>query len=257
MTVLHRIGDQVRHRLGIHLGPHKEYLLAARLEKLQREEGYPDLEQFYAALESGDPRAVDALARHLTTNHTFFFREPEHFPLLVKLLQAAGVRRPRIWSAAGSTGEEGYSLAITLAEAGFSDSVVLVSDVNHDVLVRAQRGVYDPSRMEKVPPGLVARYFEPWEGSQYRIRSHLRSRLRFRCVNLIDALDVAEPPDVIFCRNLLIYFDPEGVRLVLTRLIDALKPGGWLFLGQTEGFHRPPGPVRQIHSSVFQKTVAP
>lgn len=253
MTALSEIGARVRSRLGIHLGPHKEYLLAARVEKLLTREGYPSAETLLGLLDAGDARAWDALARYLTTNHTFFFREPEQFGTLVRLLRDRGVERPRVWSAAGSTGEEGYSLAITLAEAGFADYLILVSDVNRDVLRHAHRGIYDAARMQKIPRGATARYFSAEPDGQFRIKDELRRRVRFRCVNLMQPLERTEPVDAIFCRNMLIYFDAEGVREVLARLVSVLRPGGWLFLGQTEGFQLPPGPVRALGSSVYQK----
>lgn len=256
MNVLQQIGDQVRSRLGIHLGPHKDYLLEARLERLKAKEGYQNLEDFHRDLESGDGRALDALARHMTTNHTYFFREAEHFPLLVRLLRQSGTTRVRVWSAAGSTGEEGYTLAMVLAEAGFQDFLVLVSDVNRECVARANQGVYDPGRMEKVPPGLMARYFVRREDGSFQVSPALRVKLRFRCINLIEDLEVGEYLDVIFCRNLLIYFDDDGIRQVLDRLAGALKPGGYLFLGQSEGFHRPPAGLKRVGPSVYQKAMA-
>lgn len=256
MTVLNQIGKHVRARLGIAMGPHKTYLLEARLERLRAAEGYTDLEALHRALESGDPKAQDDLARYLTTNHTFFFREPEHFHLLVDLLRRRQVSRPRVWSAAGSTGEEGYTLAMVLAEAGFQDFLVLVSDVNPDVLTRAARGEYEASRMEKIPPGLVSKYFCRLPTGAFRVADELKARLRFRRLNLVEELVVAQPLDVIFCRNLLIYFDDEGIQTVLGQLTRALATGGLLFLGQSEGFHRPPNGLRRVGPSVYQKTSA-
>jgi chemotaxis protein methyltransferase CheR len=253
MNMLQQIGDQVRSRLGTHLGPHKDYLLEARLERLKVKEGYRNLEDFHRDLKSGDGRALDALARHMTTNHTYFFREAEHFPLHVRLLRQSGTSRVRLWSAAGSTGEEGYTLAMVLAEAGFQDFLVLVSDVNREVIAQAHQGVYDPGRMGKVPPELVDRYFVRREDGSYQVLPVLRAKLRFRCINLIEELEIGEYLDVIFCRNLLIYFDDAGIRQVLDRLAEALKPGGHLFLGQSEGFHRPPPGLKRVGPSVYQK----
>lgn len=252
MTLLHQIRDQVRSRLGIALGAHKDALLSSRLERLRVQEGYHNLETFQQDLEAGDPRAVEALARHLTTNHTYFFREPEQFEFLVDRLRSQGIARPRIWSAAGSTGEEGYSLAMVLAEAGYRDFLVLVSDVNPEVLARAHRGVFDSSRMARVPPDWSRRYFEP-RGNGYVALQELRSHLRFRRLNLMEPLEPGDPVDAIFCRNLLIYFDPEGVTEVLGRLGSLLPPGGLLFLGQTEGFHRPPAPMVRVGPAIYQK----
>lgn len=252
MTIEDRISDQVQRKLGIHLGPQKGYLLEARLQTLLQNEGYPDLEEFHGALVSGDRRAEEALARHLTTNHTYFFREEIHFTLVARHLSARRIQAPRLWSAAGSTGEEAYSLAMTLAETGVQDHLILVSDVNRRVVTQAKEGIYDPVKLERVPADLVRRHFTRLADGRFQASAALRSRMRFRCLNLVEPMEVDEPMDVIFCRNLMIYFHPETIRTVLDRLVAALKPGGWLILGQTEGLHTPGG-TRRVGPSVYQK----
>lgn len=252
MTVIDRISAQARRRLGMAERPHKDYFWEARLSKLVLREGYPSREAFADLLEAGEGRAVDALERHLTTNHTYFFREPRHFAVLPGLLRENGCTRPRVWSAAGSTGEEGYSLAITLAEAGFQDFLVLVSDINRGVLAEAARGVYSDAKAARIPEALRRKYFERIDGG-YRVRPALRSRLRFRRLNLMEPLEVDQPLDAVFCRNLLIYFDAQGISDVLGKLVGSLTPGGLLVLGESEGFHRPAGMESVAGASVCRK----
>jgi len=255
MTLLHQISAQVQDMLGICMGPHKEYLLASRLEKLQTQEGVDDLGIFLDDLTAGDHEALDALSRHMTTNHTYFFREAEHFWFLRDQLIDQGTSRPRIWSAAGSSGEEAYSLAMVLAEAGLSESLILVSDVNKDVLRTAHEGVYDSVRTSRVPPALARKYLVP-HPKGFRMSETLRGQLRFQHLNLIQDWDLEAPLDAIFCRNVFIYFDEATISRVLDRLVASLKPGGWLFLGQTEGFHLPRG-TRRVGSATYQKAGTP
>lgn len=251
MTVLHQISAQVQDRLGICMGPHKDYLLASRLEKLQNREGVDDLESFLRDLTAGDHQALDALSRHMTTNHTYFFRESEHFSFLRDRLIEQGISRPRIWSAAGSSGEEAYSLAMVLADAGLSDYLILVSDVNRDVLKVAQEGVYDASRTSRVPAEMSQKYLVE-DPKGLRVSETLRRRLRFEHLNLTQEWDIEAPLDAIFCRNVFIYFDEATISQVLDRVVASLRPGGWLFLGQTEGFHLPRG-TRRVGSATYQK----
>jgi len=253
VSVIDRISKQARRHLGLSVAPQKDYFWETRLAKLILREDYPSREALADSLEAGETRAIDALARHLTTNHTFFFREDRHFEVLPRLLREVNCIRPRIWSAAGSSGEEGYSLAMTLAEAGFLDFLVLVSDVNRRVLGEAYRGVYDEDQMSKVPQALKRKYFAHVGSGRYRVTPELHKHLRFRCLNLIQPLEPLEPLDAIFCRNLLIYFDKSGIQVVLDQLVGSLKPGGLLFLGESEGFHRPPGLVSVAGTSVSRK----
>ncbi len=252
MTVVDRISAQARRRLGMAERPHKDYFWEARLSKLVLREGYPSREVFADLLEAGEGRAIDALERHLTTNHTYFFREPRHFEVLPGLLRQNGCTRPRVWSAAGSTGEEGYSLAMTLAEAGFQDFLVLVSDINRGVLAEAARGIYSDTKTARIPEPLRRKYLERADRG-WRIRPALRERVKFRRLNLMEPLEVDQPLDAVFCRNLLIYFDAAGIRDVLGKLAGSLKPGGLLVLGESEGFHRAPGMIPAAGASVCRK----
>lgn len=251
MTVLDQISAQVQDQLGIYMGPQKGYLLASRLEKLRTQEGV-DLDSFLRDLMAGNLGALDALSRHMTTNHTYFFREAEHFSFLRDRLVETPTRGFRIWSAAGSSGEEAYSLAMVLAEAGLSDYLILVSDVNRDVLRLAKDGRYDGAKTSRVPAALSRKYLVG-DPKGFRVHEALRQRLRFQHVNLTQDWDLDAPLDAIFCRNVFIYFDAATITRVLDRLVASLRPGGWLFLGQTEGFHLPKG-TRRVGAAIYQKT---
>lgn len=249
---------------GISLSEHKRALVCARLARRLRHWKLTDYSAYYELLINDDPeeRELMEMINAITTNKTDFFRESHHFQYLTEqvfpALRASRDRRVRIWSAATSSGEEAYSLAITVCEAlplAEYDVKILATDIDTNVLERAQRGVYPVESVMKVPEELRARYFQRGTRSNdgvARVKPELQSFVRFRRLNLIDETWPMQGPfDVIFCRNVLIYFDKDTQRRLLHRFAALLRPGAHLMLGHAEAIHGYETMFRAVGHSIY------
>ena len=235
---------------GIALGPEKQELVATRLRKRLNELGlatYDDYCRRLAADRAGTE--LEVLIDLITTNHTYFFRESEHFsflgervlPVLGPALASAG-KAVRMWSAACASGEEPYTMALVAAEArrqgGAFQWSLLGSDISRTMVRAAGRGVYHSDSLHGVPKELVPRYFLRGVRTQegyVRVDAELRQQVRFERINLLDATyPLGELQHVIFCRNVMIYFDEESRAKVVSQLVRHLLPGGYLFVGYSE-----------------------
>jgi len=253
----------------IRIGPDKQPMLANRLRKRLHTLGLASYDEYCAVLRSAQgPDEIEQLVDLISTNHTRFFREPEHFtyltgrmlPELLPRLTAEGSPL-RVWSAAASSGEEPYSLAIMVAEFfrehPFLDWRVEASDISHHMLAVAERGIYPLDPRHALPPELLRRYFQRGVGDRAgtcRVKAELRERVRFQRINLFQAeYPVPRDQHVIFCRNVMIYFDPASRATLVQKLARQLAPGGLLVIGHSEsllGIRHDLEPVRQ---SVFRK----
>jgi len=214
-----------------------------RLVRRLRTLGLDDFGRYLGMLES-NPNSAEwqAFVNSLTTNLTAFFREGHHFPVLADHARKRNGEY-RIWSAAASTGEEPYSIAITLADVlGMAPGrwKVFASDIDTQVLEKAQSGVYRQEELKTLSAQQMQRYFMrgtgPHEGL-VRVRSELASHIEFASINLLDKqAPVPGPFDAIFCRNVMIYFDKTTQQDILSRFVPLLKPGGLLFAGHSENF---------------------
>lgn len=254
---------------GIHLGPGKKALLVGRLSRRMRELGLSRFRDYYAHVQAdGDGLELVLLLDAITTNETSFFREPRQFAFLEQTLfpawerAAAEGRRSRhlrIWSAACSTGEEPYSLAMSLLARFPPDSGwtvdILATDISTRVLARAEAGVWPLSRASAIPSALLKRYMLRGEGSQegrMKAGHELRAPLRFARLNLNDShYPVSHGLDAIFCRNVLIYFDQDSRGRVINRLLDLLAPDGHLFLGHAESLSGSSQRVRAVAPAIY------
>ncbi len=246
----------VRARAGIVLTPDRTYLLKTRLAPLLARTGLGSLDALAARIRCGGPGA-EPLAREvveaLTTNESFFFRDGKPFEHLRRLLPRLAAARPagqplRIWSAACSTGQEAYSVAMLAADpatwAGYSGGngtpprlEILGTDISREVLARAREGLYTRFEVQRgLPVQLLVRYFRPEgsDGSRWRIAPELRAMVRFEMFNLLDDPRPLGRFDVILCRNVLIYFDAPTKTAVLNALAGQLAPDGVLYLGGAE-----------------------
>lgn len=257
------LADLVYRRSRIRLGSDKQAFVSGRLDGRLRAAGCAGYEAYCRLLDSpAGEDEVGALIDLISTNHTQFFREPEHFDLLARQVLPRVAGRPvRVWCAAAASGEEAYSLAIVLAEhfrdAGEEAWTLVASDISRRMLDRCRRGIYESSAVKCPDPALIRRYFRrgfgEWEGFS-RVKPALRARVRVEHVNLFQA---AYPwpagIDVIFCRNVMIYFDAESRQALTERLFDQLAPGGLLFVGHAEGLvglrHR----FRPVAPGVYQR----
>jgi chemotaxis protein methyltransferase CheR len=241
-----RVRALIYQRAGISLHEHKQAMVYSRLSRRLRETGHRSFAQYLDWLESSSGEQSDRewqeFINCLTTNLTAFFREEHHFPVLTERLQALGSGKPlRIWCCAASTGEEPYSLAMCAVEAlGASASVkILASDIDTNVLATAQRGVY-PADSRGLSPERLRRHFLRGKGTNsghIRVRPELARMIEYRPFNLMSAQwSLGESFDIVFCRNVMIYFDAPTQRRVLERIHATLRPSGLLFVGHSENF---------------------
>ena len=253
-------------RAGIALAEGKRQLVISRLARRLRHHGFSSFTQYIEHLDrEGEDGAEQAeLLNAITTNKTDFFREGHHFQFLraeltriVEQRVARGeARRLRIWSSACSSGEEPYSIAMTLREAfgemrGW-DVKILASDLDTAILGKAQRGVYDASKIADVPASLRSAYFEGLPNGQFRARSELRDLITFRQLNLNGAWGFRTPFDAIFCRNVIIYFNRETQDRLFRRMSQCLDPDGFLFLGHSESLHWMPDLYRPAGRTIYR-----
>jgi len=246
---------------GIALSSAKKPLVAGRLTKRLHHHRIASFSDYYELITGGSaPDETQLAIDLLTTNETYFFREMQHFDLLRKLAAAPRAsRRPwRAWSAACATGEEAYSIAMVLADALPGEEwEVVASDISARVLATARHGHYPMVRAQHIPPAYLQRYclkgFGPEEGTMLVSRM-LRERVDFLRLNLnAPALPRLDRFDVIFLRNVLIYFSPEVRRQVVSRVLELLRPGGYLFIGHAESLHDCLGPIQAEQPSVYRK----
>ncbi len=230
---------------GISLKPSKQDMVYSRLARRLRANGISRFKDYLALLGSGNKAEWEAFVNSLTTNLTSFFREPHHFPLLAEYARRQRGGSPlSLWCSAASTGEEPYSMAMTMVDAfgSFTPPVSIVAtDVDTNVLSKAQEGVYPMESVEKLDAEILKRFFLKGTGAQSgfaRVRPELRAMVTFRQLNLLsNDWGVRGSLDAIFCRNVMIYFDKETQLRILEKFAPLLKPGGLLFAGHSENFH--------------------
>jgi chemotaxis protein methyltransferase CheR len=255
------ISALARSEFGLELGQGKEQLVASRLGKLMRHRGFTAFRDFYRHLQSDRTgEALVDLIDALATNHTSFFRETAHFDFLVKRVFAEWNRRVplRIWSAASSTGEEPYSIAITAREhLGPSNPPhILATDISSRALETARQGIYRSDRFQDPLPAWLRKHLlsgeSRWQG-WYRMRPEIVRMLEFRRVNLIEPLPALGRFAVIFCRNVMIYFGRATQEMVVNRLTECMEPGGYLFVGHSESLTGMPHGLQQVQPAVYRK----
>ena len=235
------VADLVRRRSAIRLGAGKEYLVESRLLPLARAAGVLDVDAYVARLRAGrEAGGHDAVVEALTTNETSWFRDVAPFDALRDHVvpawsaTAAPGARLRVWSAACSTGQEPYSVAMVLAGCPLPGATVLATDLSTEVLDRARDGLYTQLEVSRgLPADMRARHLAR-EGGGWRVSAALRRAVTFQRHNLLDPAPAGGPFDVVLLRNVLIYFDLDDRRAVLDRVHRVLRPGGWLVLGATE-----------------------
>jgi chemotaxis protein methyltransferase CheR len=260
--------DQIRklayEHFGLELREGKEQLVSARRAKLLRELKLKSFQQYYDYLladRSGE--AMTAMIDALTTNHTSFFRESDHFDFLRSTIlpQIANRVQIDVWSAACSTGEEPYSIAFSLLhyfeQRRERPSLrILATDISTRVLAAARRAAYPEERFSNLPLESIRPYLlrgvANWKG-WYRIKPHVRDLVEFRRLNLMESFSHISSFPVIFCRNVMIYFDKITQESLVNRLADRLEPGGYLLIGHSESLNRINHGLRYIQPAIYQK----
>ncbi|GAA0783407.1 CheR family methyltransferase [Marinobacterium sediminicola] len=243
---------------GIHLSERKKVMLATRLNRRLQHYGLRSFGQYFK-LVTGDehPEEMQVMIDHLTTNETHFFREPAHFDFLADLIKREGYDFCRVWCAASSSGEEVYTLAMVLDDAlGMDGWAVLGSDISSRMLKQARRGVYPETDNVSIPERLLRRYCLQGVGAQagnFAIDRRLKRNIELRQINLTTQLPSIGSFDLIFIRNVMIYFDQPTKHQVVKRAIGHLKPGGYILTSHSETLHGITPELEMIRPSIYRK----
>ena len=240
-----RIRKLIHERAGISLGENKQELVYSRLARRLRATGIASFAEYLDRLQRGDGAEWEAFTNSLTTNLTSFFREPHHFPLLAEHLRKQDAGRPLVlWCSACSTGEEAYSMAMTVVETlgGYERPVhIIASDLDTRVLQTAREGRYKADAVSRLSAQRIERFFVRSNGEHagdMQVRPELQKMIDFRRINLLDAVWPVHPPlDAIFCRNVMIYFDKATQLSILKKFAPLLRDDGLLFAGHSENFY--------------------
>jgi chemotaxis protein methyltransferase CheR len=266
----HKIAEFVHKTAGINLLEGKKELIRTRLGKRMRLLQINDFRTYFKHVMSDETgEEIVFLLDALATNLTSFFREDQHFdfmgktllPLLEAKRREKGSHRLRIWSAACSSGEEPYTIAMVVMEKSpyfgtGGDCKILATDISTKVLNIAKQGMYGPERVKTVPPMLVSKYFQKTgdrEHHMYQIIPQLRNLIAFRRLNLMDPLPFKNPLDLIFCRNVMIYFDKETIGQLVSKYYQILAPGGYLFIGHSESLSGFAHDFKYVQPCIYQK----
>jgi chemotaxis protein methyltransferase CheR len=261
--ISHVIGENA----GIALGPDKRQLVQARLARRIRELGLPSFAAYCDLIRDSGPEELVALINAITTNVTAFFRENHHFDALTSWIMPeamqrnAGTRRLRIWSAGCSSGEEPYSIAMSVAEslpAGERwDLKILATDIDSDVLASATAGLFALERLAGISDSRRRRWFVRGTGANSgwaKVRDELKSIVTFKPLNLMSHWPMRGSFDVIFCRNVMIYFDQPTRERLVRRLAGLLPEAGCLCVGHSEAIPVGTAPVRLVSRTIYRKT---
>jgi chemotaxis protein methyltransferase CheR len=263
-----RISTYVHQNFGIHLKGEKKDLVKSRLSKKVIEHGYDSYREYFdfvLSKEGSDEliNMVDALS----TNLTYFFRESKHFDFLKEVVLPEIIREHpgenfslRVWCAASSSGEEPYTLSMVIKECletvGGCDFKLLATDISTRMLSKAKQGVYKSEAFKDVPPILHRKYFLRGEGKSqgfYKVKKKLSECITFNYLNLVKPFPMKGPFDFIFCRNVMIYFDQETQQKVIDRMVLLLRPGGYLFMGMSEGLSGIRHTLKYVQPSIYRK----
>jgi chemotaxis protein methyltransferase CheR len=265
-----RICELVREHSGIALGDAKRHMVYGRLVRRLRALRMQGFADYVRLLERGEPLELQEFTNAITTNLTSFFRESHHFdylseqllPAIAPAVRAAG--RLRIWSSACSTGEEPYSIAMVLREKqellSGVDAKILATDLDSNVLATAQAGVYPAERLQQMAPSRVKEFFREGIGTlqgSVKVAPALRHLITFKQLNLLQDWPMRGPFDVIFCRNVVIYFDIETKRTLFQRMAAMQRPGAILFLGHSENLYRISDQYELIDRTIYRRTEGP
>jgi chemotaxis protein methyltransferase CheR len=255
-----RVRKLIYEHAGIALSSAKQDMVYSRLARRLRETRLRTFGEYLALLERGDKAEWEKFVNSLTTNLTSFFREPHHFPILAEhLKKLQGRPSIKIWCCASSTGEEPYSIAMTVVEAFNSFNVpvsIVASDLDTSVLATAAKGVYTRDRVERLSPDRLNRFFlkgGPGQEGTYAVRPELRRLVTFQRINLLEPnWSVRGPLDALFCRNVMIYFDKPTQYKILKRFAPLMDAGGLLFAGHSESFLHAADVFRSQGKTVYE-----
>lgn len=251
----------INEEFGIHYSIKKKLTLKNRIEARMSELGFTNYQQYIDLLEKRDPKELKQLANKITTNTTYFFREPEHFDFLRRVAFRDAMKQKfpmiRIWSAPCCEGHEPYSIAIKAAEFEKNNKdlnyKVYCSDLSDRALSAARTGIYPLGEISKIKREIRQEYFQQ-EGEQFQIKQSVKQKCTFYQLNFLnDSLKTQTKFDVIFCRNMLFYFKKEEQEILINKLVDRLLPGGYFIISRNESIHGLDVPLEKIEHSIFRK----
>jgi len=256
------IAALVYNACGIVLGDHKREMVYSRLARRVREHKFKNFSQYLEYLHNNKEAEFDAFINAITTNLTSFFREPHHFEFLKstivpQLLSSNKLaKRIRVWSAGCSTGEEPYSLAITLADLFPSswDVKILATDLDSNVLAKAQAGIYTAANVNGLEKNVLKKWFlKSKDGQTYKVKPQLNKHIFFKRLNLLQEWPMKGRFDLILCRNVVIYFDKETKDSLFKRYANVLNHDGYLFLGHSESMGKEHAEFKNLGKTMYQK----
>jgi len=260
------INTLVRERFGINLSEQKRPLVIGRLQKMLQLRGFADFHAYRLHLESNAGAAeLSDLANQLSTNYTYFFREPQHFTFLREValpeikVQHQSDRTVRIWCAAAASGEEPYSIVMTMreffaAEYGQWDAGLLATDISAKALTAAAAAVYSDEQVRNIPGALQQKYFRRSQDGSWQVTESLRREVTLRRFNLMnETFPFKKPFDLIFCRNVMIYFDSQTRERLVQRFVQFLLPGGYLVIGHSESLGRAQPQLQYVRPAVYRR----
>lgn len=241
-------------------------MIVSRLSNMLTAKGYKDFSQYVEEIISGkDPEMVTSMLNKLTTNYTYFLREEGHFKYLWDTVLPALERRHArdkvlsIWSAGCSSGEEPYTISMYLKEyfgtqASQWDTRILATDISQQILDTATNPVYQEESLSRIPSAWKTKYFVKTPDGAYTVAPAIRQNVIFKTFNLMDPIRFRKQFDLIFCRNVMIYFDLPTKEALVRRFYDATVPGGHLFIGHSEGLPKQTCPYQYIMPAIYRKT---
>ncbi|MBF0099713.1 MAG: protein-glutamate O-methyltransferase CheR [Desulfobacterales bacterium] len=263
-----RIRNLIYDRVGISLSHQKKGLLVSRLQGMMRNMGLSTFSEYYKyILEDQTGQAVIDLVNRISTNFTYFLREKAHFDFLTNvvfaqitsLLNTQNSRDIRVWCAGCSTGEEAYSLMILMMEYfgdryALWDIGLLATDISANALKKAKAGIYSPEQIKSLPKHIVLKYFSQTHDQQWQVVNRVRAEVIFRSFNLVNPVfPFKKPFHIIFCRNVMIYFDKPTRDTLIKKYYNFTLPGGYLFIGHSESIDRSLTSYQYVMPAVYRR----
>lgn len=241
----------------------KRQLIEGRLSHTLRAKGLSSFAQYMKLIQQDTSGTeMHQFLNKITTNHSYFGRENEHFNFLLQTalpeLERTRHNDLRIWSAGCSAGQEPYNLAMTMDQyfgprKNLWDTTILATDISTNVLTKAREGIYPSEQLTGLPPQWLSKYFSRLDGQNYQVIPRIRKEVVFKIFNLMDAFPARKPFDIIFCRNVMIYFDAETIARLIDKFYQATAPGGYLFIGHSETINRDLTKYEYVQPAIYKK----
>ncbi len=259
------LSTYIKINFGINLSEKKRSLLMSRLSSLLQTKSFNSLSEYYDYVVSDNSGiAISDLVDKITTNHTYFYREKKHFDylwesVLPEIVEKQKSQRDiRIWSAGCSSGEEPYTIAMLLIEyfsknPHFWDKKLLATDISSKALKIAKKGIYEEENIMNLPTGWKNKYFKKEDDEKYKVKDSVRKEVIYRRLNLMSPFSFKKKMHVIFCRNVMIYFDNETTNYLVNQFYNWLEPGGYLFISHSESLDRRKTNFRYVRPSIYRK----